>query len=554
MRRLFILTLSLITFTTFIAQPGAIGAKPLDINTTKLGLYLEENLDLNVGTASIYASSTPDVQKSFKICKSLIDEICLPATDIAINQFLELCNVQSDINCIEEIWALDKNMNRIQGVYLKHLPLKGMADFQAEPQMDLPASRGNSFLVRFPNLIHKGGNDEYLVGVRNSFWLRKQSGEDPRNFRVEVGNLIGAISAVQTIFTGQQAIQIFDGFAANGGLSTTPSGDRCRTTGDGFCAAARDFPPQIRLGMSLRLSTPLNGWFHGRISNPVIQTEKFPRSYRISIEAEPVRVAAVDFMVPTAEVDQRIKDRVFAGDSWGHAGNPQDGVKLVFSLSEDQAPNFLDLFAPNFKDTATDTSDFWTFKTLTDFRSDALRRCSDNSGDLAGIVTTNALLYSAGPPSFNAAEGSLDYRVAAPHFQSDGQEARGTYDLLLRSDVARCIYGFTNAPIRASLEVLTDGGSTKVATTSVSERDGWLSMSANGFSFSSPIVRAKLSQEASLPVTTPSPSPTPTVEATSKATPTVVKATKRTITCIKGEKKKRVQATKPKCPKGWKKA
>jgi hypothetical protein len=130
----------------------------------------------------------------------------------------------------------------------------------------------------------------------------------------------------------------------------------------------------------------------------------------------------------------------------------------------------------------------------------------------------------------------------------------GTYDLLLRSDLARCIYGFTQAPIKATLEVIAGDGISRVATTTINERNGWLTLSAGGFGFSSPIVRARLTQDKPEPVATPSPSPTPTVEATSKATPTLVKATKRTITCIKGEKKKRVQATKPKCPKGWKKS
>jgi hypothetical protein len=81
-------------------------------------------------------------------------------------------------------------------------------------------------------------------------------------------------------------------------------------------------------------------------------------------------------------------------------------------------------------------------------------------------------------------------------------------------------------------------------------------MSAGGFGFSSPIVRARLTQDKPEPVVTPSPSPTasPTASPTPQATTTVIKAAKKAITCIKGEKKKQVQGAKPKCPKGWKKA
>ncbi|MGA1670019.1 MAG: hypothetical protein ACO39F_03945, partial [Candidatus Nanopelagicaceae bacterium] len=241
----------------------------------------------------------------------------------------------------------------------------------------------------------------------------------------------------------------------------------------------------------------------------------------------------------------------------GVTGNLQ-GVKVTTGLDEDRAQTLMQLFTPHFEDKSTRTNEYWTFKTLGDFRNDAVRRCSDGSGELAGVVSTNALLYSAGPPSFNSTEGSLDYRVSSPHYESNGGEAVGTYDLLIRSDIARCIYGFTEAPIKATLEVIASDGTSRVATTSINERDGWLVMSAGGFGFSSPIVRARLTQEKPEPVATPSPSPTPSptsiAEPTAQTAPTIIKAKKKAITCIKGEKKKRVQAVKPKCPNGWKKA
>jgi hypothetical protein len=72
-----------------------------------------------------------------------------------------------------------------------------------------------------------------------------------------------------------------------------------------------------------------------------------------------------------------------------------------------------------------------------------------------------------------------------------------------------------------------------VATTVVNERDGWLYMSAKGFTFSSPTIKIKLSQGA---VIVPAP---------------MVK--KSTITCVKGKLIKKVTATNPKCPSGYKK-
>jgi hypothetical protein len=110
--------------------------------------------------------------------------------------------------------------------------------------------------------------------------------------------------------------------------------------------------------------------------------------------------------------------------------------------------------------------------------------------------------------------------------------------LALRSDVARCIYGFTSAPIQASVSIIYDDGQTKSATNVVSERDGWLKLSAKGFTYSSPTLKVSLTQE------------TPVVEAT--ATP-VAKPTKKTITCVKGKTTKKVTAANPKCPIGYRK-
>ena len=64
----------------------------------------------------------------------------------------------------------------------------------------------------------------------------------------------------------------------------------------------------------------------------------------------------------------------------------------------------------------------------------------------------------------------------------------------MRSDVARCLYGFKNAPISATVAVVGEFGEEKVATTVVSEKDGWLKLAAYGFTFSEKEIQVKLRQ------------------------------------------------------------
>jgi hypothetical protein len=121
----------------------------------------------------------------------------------------------------------------------------------------------------------------------------------------------------------------------------------------------------------------------------------------------------------------------------------------------------------------------------------------------------------------------------------------GTYDLVIRSDVARCLYRFSTAPISASVSI-TGGSDAIIATTVVNEKNGWLKLAAYGFTFSEKTLQVKLSQEVVV-------EPTPTPTATSTATTKPVVAKKITITCVKGKTSKKVIAVKPKCPTGFKK-
>ena len=155
--------------------------------------------------------------------------------------------------------------------------------------------------------------------------------------------------------------------------------------------------------------------------------------------------------------------------------------------------------------------------------------CFRDSTKFLGAVTTNAMMYSGGPPIFNKDQGTLEYKVGAPHLTSKGEVFKGSYDLQVSAQVARCLYKFTAAPIQASISIVNESGANSIATTVLNEKDGWLRLAAYGFTFSTPTVRIKLSQAAK-PV-----------------------AGKSSITCVKGKTTKKVTAIKPTCPTGYKK-
>jgi hypothetical protein len=165
----------------------------------------------------------------------------------------------------------------------------------------------------------------------------------------------------------------------------------------------------------------------------------------------------------------------------------------------------------------------WSIRTLLSSEMGQASGCFTKGSGVKGIVATNATVYSEGPPEYSG--NNLQYKVAAPHLRPDNSEFRGSYNLVMRSDVARCVYGFSSAPIKATIQVVNEAGINSIATTTIAEKNNWLSLSAYNFTFSNPTIKIKLTQN---------------------------QGRKTTISCLKGKLTKKVTGTNPTCPIGYK--
>ena len=293
----------------------------------------------------------------------------------------------------------------------------------------------------------------------------------------------------------------------------------------GHCGIPQDFAEGTKVRLKVRIPSELGGWFRGRIKNPQIAVS--PASGKVNqiiIEGESVTVPRL--AIPIAKSSLNSADKTLI-DQMGNWGTPV-GTATGTNGSRKEAMTIIETYRKALKDTATGVSSFWSMSTMENGNGS---ECLFDTSKVLGIVTTNAMAYNGAAPSFN--RGSLDYKVAGLHYLPDGKsEVEGTYDLVMRSETARCLYGFTKAPISATISVTAANGEAKVATTVVSEKNGWLKMAAYGFTFSSPTISVKLSQQGSS---------------------SVVTAKKTTITCTKGKLTKKVTSVGPKCPAGYKK-
>jgi hypothetical protein len=298
-------------------------------------------------------------------------------------------------------------------------------------------------------------------------------------------------------------------------------------------------------------------WSHGRLDAPVASTKLNGKIYSLSIEGKPTRIPVVSgsarFSQLTPALQKRYPNAI--------EGDKQSGTKGLITLDDlspaqgDRSLAALKDWLEYLPDKAQALPTAWSIRTISvsDLNSAKFPiKCLNLDENFAGLVTTNATAYSSGPPRFDAATGTLEYQVAAPHFEKDGVTPfKGSYDLAIRSDVARCIYGFTSAPVQATISILSSGTEQKIASTTFKEENGWMNFSAKNFEFSAPKLMLKLTQNSPTEQAQ-TPAPKPSATAAAPASKPVAKTT--SITCSKGKLKKKVSGTAPRCPAGYKKA
>ena len=308
-------------------------------------------------------------------------------------------------------------------------------------------------------------------------------------------------------------------------------------THDGFCTLHRPLPENVQLSLEIRSGIKPGGWFHGRMAKPNIEVGEFGNQMLLTITAEPVTVPIMHFRSTNyADLPAALKrywdtcrldyscpmgTRIPYSDPAGNANGNTRQVDSEFRPVGLNTLKAIGTFAPHVNDTAVAAPRYWSYRTIQKNSWDTTS-CYARAKGVQGIVTTNAIAYDDGAPKFS--RGFLNYQVAGLHYLPDGTEALGSYDLVMRADLARCLYGFNKAPVSGSITITGEGDKT-IATTTVIEKNGWLKLSAQGFTFSQKTLKVKLTQPK-----------------------------RTTITCVApGKRSVKVTAVSPKCPKGFKK-
>ena len=412
-------------------------------------------------------------------CENGADPVCATAKHHFAALYMPVCESETQAPCFERLSIRDGD-TWSDAVFIGY----------GNDRTIQPVSSSNLPLATTPALFSANvGGQRYDFVVRYNLTFQKPNGIwSPVEMTLDVSPYETAFDSRFTkggVFTFVNA----EGkryFGAGGGTESIESAAQCLWSDTGKCGLRAEFPDGVSIRAEVRAPLEINGWFEGRMKDPNVSVTRASTFQRISVAAAPVEVNRISYRTALANVDvatYRALNIGFSGvlegpltlwsDAWG-----QTGFEFVKRLREPMG------------DKSSGKNNLWSVKTI---RDAVPQQCLTGTDSVAGFVVTNASVYSGSVPEFKS--GYLSYQVAGMHYEADGKTLNlGTYDMVMRSDVARCLYGFSKAPVSATVQVVGTSGEEKVATTLVSEKDGWLKLAAYGFTFSEKEVRVTLSQ------------------------------------------------------------
>jgi hypothetical protein len=491
------------------------------------------------------------------ICTSTKDPACLKDGYVfSFRAVLPPCESAEQLDCIQSITAKLPDGKSSEGTVVRKW--NTALSYTGDANLGIPDGGAQStWKISGSN---PGGSEEYSVTAfiagYQTLGLRGKVGNTPYNsLQVNLKPIREITGLYQEPASSVGAVGLGKGFFEN----TASSEKGCVIAELNRCALAASFNLDTQFTLKLRLSSNPKQWMHGRLSDPSVIVDAISNNAQLlTITANPLEVPMVAGWVRWNELPAVIKSKYPQGSGGTGADNSDFTttdlanriLRVGMRAAGQDALDDFKLWNPLLGDKPMAMRTMWSLRSISN-ADPAIRAC-DGQG-LSGLVTTNAAVYSDGPPSFDKENQSLNYTVGAPHFDTSNKVFNGSYSLIMSSAVARCIYGFSNAPISAKIEIAAEDGSSSIAVTTLNQKDGWMRLSASGFHYSVPQIKIKLTQEKVVE-TAPAPSATPAapVAAATKLSPVV--RVMKTIKCTKGTTVRKVTATKPSCPKGYKKA
>ena len=583
-----------------------------------LHIFADEAFQMTTAEApSMLALGTAD---NTAFCANADSGVCAGQPNLWFYAHLPICDAAEKIDCIVSLSATGPAGVESPATFKRYYPETTPTNFPGKPSMKLPTGKSPG-VWSIPGAPHAGGTD-YALSVRFDGGTENRAG-------ATMQMVLTAVSVKTDADTSSEyEIPKWTQPGRQAGPASDRGRFRCAYWGEsGSCLLSRSFPADTRFNVKVRLAAEPSGWLHGRIGDPAISFTKTADSVDVTVSAAPVQVPAFRVARKHLEFPAEIQRDFGPGGKYGFVGSRSPGAAELTDLTKRNAEyNVVSYRAQSFgqlqdvtsliEDKASYAPWVWSVRTLSGEEMRTAGTCLTSGTGVKGIVTTNATVYGSGPPALSADGTTLDYRIAAPHLTRTGGVFKGEYNLVVRSDVADCLYGFADESSTSGTEYVEestytddtwvdDGGANVDAAegdfvdeepaiedeisaeelladetaasidnptdvvvstratltdqlvtgpnTSVRDADGWVYFSATGLTFSSPQVKVHMAE-------------TPVRVVLCSRGASLFRLTARAQKCPAGSSQARVQhctkrgvvkvavGTAPRCPGGFSKA
>lgn len=487
----------------FAPSYGNSGQKPWSYSFT--GAY--NNLDVPISHINTYMRETPRTQLT---CEGWNDSRCRQA-DRRFNAelFFPPCIEDSSSSCIETL-NISANGKSSSGTLIRTTDTRPVCrdsdesckqtvqttKFPSIPSKNIPAGSAPS-LWTTDGVTSAAGSSTYLASVKINVSGKWDSNLNLTDLYFSSFNAsVIPYHEISGDFSPGERWQNGSGTWGSHSImnhfnqsSTDNSG--CAWKEYGKCGIAAAFMPGTKVELGLRVPKELDGWLEGRLSGASIDLSPIDsRLNRLKISGNAIEVPVTGTYFHPAEVGFTYTEAELIRGAIFHWGRNWENQTFGGGVNVQMLP----AFAQSLGEKALGRVSLWSVDSFTG----AFACENTKTPRLEGLLTTNAMVYNGGLPTYK--KGSLSYQVGGLHYNHDGTVFKGSYDFIMRSDTARCIYGFTKAPVQVAVTVTDVNGAKSASTSSVSESGGWLRIRARDFTFSTPTINAKITQKLSTSV------------------------------------------------------
>lgn len=438
-----------------------------------IGLNIVENYVNNGHQASAISGYQSENGQVSNIFDCSILSICLNKSDINIqgNLLLPVCQTATDKDCLIGL-EVSRNGSSWQS-----------AEFRFEaPALNSPGQEN-------VGLPRTGGVSIWRVAGDSQFeeMLLSVHFELQTNYQKAINRFVHRSVAMNIIpfefRSGNYKVPTVSEF-------TDPSGRRnvsigavpsdCAWVSEIQCGMVTEFPSDLKLRATFNLRREIGGWLAGRVQKPEVQISDLKNGQvHISVSGSPAVVPKI-FASTGPETAADISERAFPNLNRNYRGIVNSRSNIPSALTAIEA----------FRELAGDSS-VGNYLTWSFISEPVTSSCISANTGFQGFVSTNASYYQATPPDYSA--GFLNYTVAGYHFGPDKKTPNlGRYDLVMTSKFAKCLYGLKRIPRYATVRIASENGNTSASTAVLSEKNGWLKLSASGFTFSTKTIKIKL--------------------------------------------------------------